>query len=147
MLKQKSEDESKSDDASLISAVLSFGKVTERNRQKLVETVGEERVEEMRTFVDKICAKKSRRKREADNELLMYDRIILFERFCRLEEMPAIKRSGGLPRKWRTNDDIKLQELLETSGLTDTVLKELGVCEEVALNRIKVLVDASVDDE
>lgn len=146
-LKQKSEEEQNTEDPALITAILSFGRVTEKNAAKLTELLGEEKVEEMRSLVSKICVKKSRRKRESDNELLMYDRIVMFDRFNSLEVMPTVKRLQGMPRKWKVEDDMRLQELVETQGLTEDVLKELGINEEIALKRIEALVNTSVEDD
>lgn len=146
-LKQKSEEDTKDGDPALISAILSFGKITERNKKRVAEILGDDKMEKMRETVDKICVKKSRRKRENDNELLMYDRIMLFERFNKLEEMPRVKKMQGMPRRWKPEDDSKLQELIETRGLTEDVLKEIGLTEETALKRIEMLVSGSVQDE
>lgn len=146
-LKQKSEERQNTEDPALISAILLFGRVTEKNGAKLAELLGKEKVEEMKNLVSRICVKKSRRKRENDNELLMYDRIVLFDRFNSLEVMPAVKRLQGMPRKWKVDDDLRLQELVETQGLTEDVLKELGINEEIAIKRIETLVNTNAEDD
>ncbi|EZG70295.1 putative SWF/SNF family helicase [Gregarina niphandrodes] len=135
------------EDPALISAILSFGRVSEKNVARLTELLGKEKLEEMRSLVSKICVKKSRRKRENDNELLMYDRIVLFDRFIRLKVIPTVKRLQGMPRKWKVDDDLRLQKLVETQGLTEDVLKELEINEEIAIKRIESLVNTSVEDD
>ncbi|KCZ76080.1 hypothetical protein H311_02929, partial [Anncaliia algerae PRA109] len=132
-----------STDPSLVTTILQFGKCTERNKDVLLDLLGEEKLEEYNSVVDQILEKKKKGKRRDAEEQLLFDRICLFSAFFNMEEIPIIKKR--LNKKWNNETDYKLKDRLECFGLTEEIVKEFNVTEDAILLRIRELIDKSYE--
>lgn len=129
-------------DPAIISTILNFGKFTDKNKEAVAKLLNEEQRTKANEMVTHALSKKNRRKRENDTDMIIYKRLNLISKFLNLEEIPAVKRAQGMPRKWSTEDDSSLQEAIESEGISDQVLKKFNLTEEMVIARMEVLVKA-----
>lgn len=130
--------------------LISFGKVTDENKET-VETWFDNRVKlvgytkDFNEFIAEVLstAKEvlSGKKKRGVSEVSLLQRVLLFDRLKNLDTIPIRKKTPGLPRKWNSENDSEMRDMVLSEGVTDDVAVKLGVSVDVLVKRIDVLIE------
>lgn len=116
--------------------IMNYGRVTGFNESDLTENI-----EEMNKKVE--LATTQKRKRNLYGHL--NKRINLIDSLAFLE-LTEIKRTVGLPRTWKKEDDENMIKMVQSRGIANTAT-ELGLSDEIIVRRLETLVSYQDENE
>lgn len=131
---------------SVSAAIQIFGRPTARNRESIVKMFrGRNIITEMTNMIGTIeenMKKRQTRRGGFDAELakVLTSRISLFDKLGSVEEIPSLRKTPGLPRRWNKENDKEMVKTLCTEGLTKEVCERLEISEETVIKRADAIV-------
>ncbi|KAM0686882.1 choline dehydrogenase 7 [Conglomerata obtusa] len=126
-----------------------FGRICNDNRENVKlwfnKRINDDReYEDFEGEVDKIVQTiTGAKKKRGVSEIGLHKRILLFDRLRDLEQVPVLKKSHGLSRKWGHEKDVELRETVLFEGLKDEIM---GVNMDAAVKRLTMLVEKNEDE-
>ncbi|TBU11233.1 putative helicase, partial [Hamiltosporidium tvaerminnensis] len=140
--KKINENKEEDNDLEILEIILNYGRVSEKNKEnyyKSLENIleGKElegKLEKVESVIDKSF--KKRRKREEKDEKMCY-RVKMFDKLnemCDKGSIPSVRKSSGLPRKWSSEYDKEMVDVLVRGGFC--------IGEDVIVRRVEALIKA-----
>ncbi|TBT98386.1 hypothetical protein CWI39_2452p0010 [Hamiltosporidium magnivora] len=147
--KKINENKEEDNDLEILEIILNYGRVSEKNKEnyyKSLENIleGKElegKLEKVESVIDKSF--KKRRKREEKDEKMCY-RVKMFDKLnemCDKGSIPSIRKSSGLPRKWSSEYDKEMVDVLVRGGFKG-VEERFCIGEDVIVRRVEALIKA-----
>ncbi|TBT99819.1 putative helicase, partial [Hamiltosporidium magnivora] len=147
--KKINENKEEDNDLEILEIILNYGRVSEKNKEnyyKSLENIleGKElegKLEKVESVIDKSF--KKRRKREEKDEKMCY-RVKMFDKLnemCDKGSIPSVRKSSGLPRKWSSEYDKEMVDVLVRGGFKG-VEERFCIGEDVIVRRVEALIKA-----
>jgi len=150
----KGGEEKKEENDSLVKeCVMVFGRIVDENRE-CVRVWYENKIKgndearyyedfegEVEEFIKGFTKGFEGKKKRGVSFVVYSSRVSLFDSLRGIEEVPVLKRSSGLPRKWNVENDQELRDTVVMEGLSEESCGKVGVSLEVGLKRLEMIID------